>query len=238
MANAGHFTPHRSLDQDARVRHVEMFLERLGADVVNLAQPRAAARNTGGAALVVSAGGGSGGGGGGGGAGTLAGDVVGPPAATVIEALQSFALLLTAPAMGDVLTWNGSAWVNTQVTQPDTFKQATATAAGSTAVWTPAAGKKFRLLRYMIEVTADAALAAPGVLTVALLDAAAGIAQSHALFVPGAAGTVVGDGLVTPWIDLGATGILSAAINQVLNVNLSAALTSGRVNVLTAGVEE
>jgi len=119
---------------------------------------------------------------------------------------------------------------------PNVFKTAVATALGDTAVWTPAAGKKFRLMRFLIQVTANAALAAGGLLEILLRDATTATGLAHSYFVPGAAGTVFGEQGGT-WIDLG-NGFLSAAANNVLNVNLSVALTAGEVRVVACGTEE
>lgn len=121
---------------------------------------------------------------------------------------------------------------------PTVFRSVTTiVAAGSTPLWTPAAGNKFRLLRYIIEISANATLAAAGVLTIKLLDGAGDIAQNHIAFIPAAAGTLEAIDII-PEIDLGQFGILSAAANNVLNVNLSAALTAGSIAVLAMGTEE
>jgi hypothetical protein len=120
---------------------------------------------------------------------------------------------------------------------PTVFKRITVTATGSTAIWTPGTGNKFRLLAYRIQITADSTLAVAGRLTVSLLDSAADIAQDLVIAVP-AAGLTVGDDYDSGWTQLGNFGILSAAANNALNVNLSAALTNGLVNVIVAGVEE
>jgi hypothetical protein len=120
---------------------------------------------------------------------------------------------------------------------PVVFKTAAVTAAGSTALWTPAAGKKFRAMRYMLIVTDQATLAAGATLTIDLLDAAGNLAQTHSVFVPSVGLTGGVPLYVSPWIDLG-NGILSSAANNVLNVNLSAALTAGVCRVLVCGTEE
>lgn len=123
---------------------------------------------------------------------------------------------------------------------PTTFKTVSATATGNTALWTPTAGKKFRLMRYIIEVTSNTSLAAAAVLTISMQDSAADIAQTHSVFIPTTAITTGGAPfLVTGWVDLG-NGILSAAANNVLNVNLSAALVAagGVVRVTCCGTEE
>lgn len=132
--------------------------------------------------------------------------------------------------------FNGSTW--DKVRTASTFKTAKATASGDTAVWTPAAGKRFVLLGYEIMVTANAAQAVAGVLDVVLRDAAAPIGQGLSVFVPGAAGAAFAANASTGWVSLLGLGYQSAAINQALNVNLSAALTAGTVRVNAVGTEE
>lgn len=119
----------------------------------------------------------------------------------------------------------------------DTVKTASATASGNTAVWTPTAGKKFRLMRFRVMITANAATAGGAVVTVKFQDATTDIASATDVYVPGTAVTTGLGAFSSEWIDLG-NGVLSAATNNVLNVNLSAALTSGNVRVLVAGIEE
>lgn len=131
--------------------------------------------------------------------------------------------------------WNGAA--TALLRNPHVFKTVQAAAAGNTALWTPAAGTKFRLMRYMVAVTGDASFAVAGVLTVTLNDAGGAIGQGHDIYIPVAAGIVPGTDYISPWIDLG-NGILSAAVNNVLNVNLSAALATGNVRVICCGTEE
>lgn len=120
---------------------------------------------------------------------------------------------------------------------PNVFKSAVATASGNTALWTPTSGRKFRLLRYRISVTVDAAQTAGGVITVGLQDATTDIGLSESVFVPTTAATTFGAGWSTGWINLG-NGRVSSAANAVLNINLSAALTSGTVRVVACGTEE
>lgn len=120
---------------------------------------------------------------------------------------------------------------------PSIFKSATATASGDTAVWTPSAGKKFRLMRYSIQVTADVATSGGGDVDIVLRDSTTATAASFSTYIPAVAGTTFGNTNQTGWVDIG-NGILSAAANNVLNVNLSAALTSGKVRVVAIGTEE
>jgi hypothetical protein len=117
------------------------------------------------------------------------------------------------------------------------FKTATATASGNTALWTPAGGKKFRLLKYMIQITADAAQSVAGDLDITFQDSASAMPFGFSVFVPSSGGTVFGGGAMTPWIDIG-DGFLSAVANNVLNINLSAALTGGKVRCQAIGFEQ
>ena len=123
-----------------------------------------------------------------------------------------------------------------QTRTPAIFKTVQATAAGSTALWTPTAGKKFRLMKFLVIVTGNATLGAAAVLVIQLLDAAGAIGLSIDTFIPNAA-FGVSDDFVSPWVDLG-NGVLSGVANNVLNVNLSAALTAGNVRVIACGTEE
>lgn len=120
---------------------------------------------------------------------------------------------------------------------PTVFRQVSTAATGSTALWTPATGNKFRVLRFRVSVTALAKAAVAADLVIDLFDAAVSMKVASVCTIPVAA---AGNGVIldTGWIDLGAFGILSAAINQALNVNLSFALTGGLVNVQVAGTEE
>lgn len=100
---AGKFEPHRSPDQNARVRHIEAFLARISAVVANLEAPVAAAKNTGGGALIASVSGGSGA------TGVLAGDATGPESSvTVLQASGAFSVLggdLTVAAGKETITF-------------------------------------------------------------------------------------------------------------------------------------
>jgi len=131
---------------------------------------------------------------------------------------------------------------------PTVFKTISTQATGNTAVWTPT-GKKFRLMRFMIDVMANA-LTAGGNLTISLNDAGTALnanvpaasnttngGVSFTAFVPSSAITNVFGGYSTGWIDLG-NGYISAAAGNALNINLSAAVTVGLVNIIVCGTEE
>jgi hypothetical protein len=131
--------------------------------------------------------------------------------------------------------YNGATW--DRLRTPTTFKTASVTALGNTALWTPGAGKKFRVMRFKIDVTAQVAAAAGATLVVGLQDAATDISLSTSVFVPAASVTTGYGAFTTGWLDLG-NGYLSTAANNVLNVNLSSALTAGAVRVTVCGTEE
>jgi hypothetical protein len=121
---------------------------------------------------------------------------------------------------------------------PTVFKTITATASGNTAVWTPGSGNKFRLLGYVISVTGDASLAAAGRLSISLADAATTLNFIHQVYLPVAAPAAPLQQGFQVILPLGAFGVLSAAANNVLNIQLSVALTSGLVNIIAYGTEE
>lgn len=130
--------------------------------------------------------------------------------------------------------YNGLTW--DRLRTPNVFKSLTTAAVGPTALWTPGAGKKFRLMRFKIDVSSNAIAAAGAGKIIALLDNATNMNLDHSVFVPAAA-VAVTPLLSTGWIDLG-NGILSAAANNPLNVTLSTALTGGDVRIIAAGTEE
>lgn len=117
------------------------------------------------------------------------------------------------------------------------FKTVTATSSVGTNIWQPGSGKKFRLMRYMIQATADVATSGGADVDVILKDNTTGLAAAFTFYAPATAGTVAGAGANSGWADLG-NGILSAAADNPLVVGLSATLTSGKVRVVVCGTEE
>jgi len=112
------------------------------------------------------------------------------------------------------------------------FVSAAVTANGNTTVFDPGAGNNFRLLGYQIELTGNAGLAAPGLLTMTL-----GTNIVHAAFVPIAGGAINGVIYNTGPVSLGKLGFAGAA-DANLVMNLSAAITSGHCRVNVQLVEE
>lgn len=120
---------------------------------------------------------------------------------------------------------------------PTTYKSVGANGSGSTAVWTPASGRKFRLMRYKLTWTGDGALGTAAQHTATFYDSGSSMGVVESVYLPTTAATATLGGFTTGWTDL-SNGILSAAANNVLNINLSAAVTRGYVQVLVCGVEE
>lgn len=117
------------------------------------------------------------------------------------------------------------------------FKGVQANASGDTAVWTPAAGKKFRLQGFRIQIGGDATISPAATVTFVLRDNVTAIAFTKiVIYVPVA--VTPGEVYQSPWLFIPNGGILSAAANNVLNMNLSAALAAGNVQVATMGTEE
>lgn len=126
--------------------------------------------------------------------------------------------------------FNGSTFDRVRVAS--VFKTVIATALGLTTVWTPAAGKSFRLMGYTISVAGT--LAATGVELIKLVDNIVGnVISQHQATVT--ITTPTGDTQIGA--DLG-QGFLSAAVNNVLKVNLGTAMATGGVAVNVWGTEE
>ena len=99
--------------------------------------------------------------------------------------------------------------------------------------------RRFRLLRAMFVLTAEAAQTTAGEITIKLQDGTTDTGISLPIYVPAAAiAAPIGEAWTSPWIDLGPLGYLSNANGNVLNVNLSAALTAGKIGVIVGGTEE
>ena len=117
---------------------------------------------------------------------------------------------------------------------PTTFNTGKFTAVGSSVLWTPTAGKKFRLMRIQVDVTGGVTAAAAGDLDIVCYDGATAMPVALSAYIPAA---VTGNSWSSGWIDL-ANGVLSVAADNVLSINLSFALTAGVVRVTVAGTEE
>ncbi len=122
------------------------------------------------------------------------------------------------------------------VRTPKVFKAVNFNSDTVTTVWTPAAGKKFRLMKYMIHCPGNVSLAGGGMAVFTLYDGAStALPFNHGIYLPGSAANQLA-GWSTPWIDLG-NGYLSFSANNILGVVSSAAIT-GFARLLVAGTEE
>jgi len=107
---------------------------------------------------------------------------------------------------------------------------------GNNAIWTPATGRKFRLMRYKISIANNAAVSVAGVQVMQFYDGASTILLTENAYLPSAASNTNG-AWSTGWVDLG-NGVLSATANNVLNLNLSKTMIAGQVDVVAVGTEE
>jgi hypothetical protein len=110
------------------------------------------------------------------------------------------------------------------------------TATGNTAVWTPTAGTRFNLLGWRIDVSGNASRAAGSSHQFQLRDGATTPIAGITVFIPGAAGTVMGNDVSSGW-NLYGTPMRSTAVNNVLNLNNAAVLATGQASVLVVGFE-
>lgn len=120
---------------------------------------------------------------------------------------------------------------------PTVFKGlAGANGAGLATIWTPAKGKKFRLLGGNVTLTKEAACA--GALWISLCDNTETAATRIIRFeISSAALVATGQVENFPFVIPG-NGYLSQAADNVLALNLSGALTAGLCTVSIWGVEE
>lgn len=107
------------------------------------------------------------------------------------------------------------------------------TAAGSTTIWTPTAGKRFRLMGLIITLSKDAACAGAEIINI--LDGGTTI---MAFNISSAALVATGNEIVIGPINFPANGYLSTAVNNLLRLNLGGALTAGSCAVNAWGCEE
>jgi hypothetical protein len=130
-------------------------------------------------------------------------------------------------------TWNQVSQHIERVRTPTSFKAVGGIAsAGATAVWTPAGGKKFRVMGGLIALSKEAACA--GAESIALKDSAATFLEVD---ISNAALVATGQVEIIPFAYPG-NGYLSTAADNVLNVNLGGALTAGVLTVNVWGCEE
>jgi hypothetical protein len=136
------------------------------------------------------------------------------------------------------------------VRTPSVFKHiATDGTSAPRPIWTPASGKKFRLMRIQVQVSANAYITAGAMLNLYFSEGLAGadIGFDFNIWIPPSMGTNTGGGIGnnylvapvydSPFIDLG-NGYLAAAANTTLYVQLNQVLTAGLITVNVMGTEE
>jgi hypothetical protein len=111
---------------------------------------------------------------------------------------------------------------------PTKFKIASASAVNDTALWTPAGGKRFRLMGFTWTIPNTATSAAGTVIT--LRDAAADVFNVITI---GTTTAGMSNTVILPY-----NGYMSTAADAVLNIHLSAALTAGTIAFSAFGTEE
>jgi len=116
---------------------------------------------------------------------------------------------------------------------PMIYRHALCTSVAATAVWDPAAGKKFRIMGYVIVPAAG--MAAAGIQLITLLDQAAAIVIAHQVYLPIAASITNQPPIV---VQLPGNGYLSVAADNILNCTLTAACTAGAISIFVYGTEE
>jgi len=118
---------------------------------------------------------------------------------------------------------------------PTIFKTVQITAVADNVVWTPATGKRFRLLGYNISWNLGTIAAAAGLETITFKDGAAGTAFStHAVQISNA--SAYGYGSFD--VNYPGNGFLSGLADRVLAVALDRAITAGGFWINVWGTEE
>jgi hypothetical protein len=115
----------------------------------------------------------------------------------------------------------------------NTFKTVSATALGATAIWAPAGGNLVRIMGYTISVAGT--LAATGVQTIKILDAAATVFQHVANVIQTQTVSISGSDTQIG-ADLG-QGYVTAIAGNTVNVSLGTAMATGAVTVNMWGIE-
>ena len=110
------------------------------------------------------------------------------------------------------------------------------TTAGDTTIWTPAVGKKFNLMGYILRITGASTQNVAGDLNITYYDDGNLITSiNNSFYVPKNATGTLG-AYSTGYIPLG-QGIVSSAPNNGLIITLSAALVTGKILITTFGTE-
>jgi putative N-acetylmannosamine-6-phosphate epimerase len=121
--------------------------------------------------------------------------------------------------------------------EPNNFANAQLTTGASATIIASVASQKWRLLKYKIQVSANAAITGgAAVIKISLQDNGTDIAATpQYVYIPAASvAAPLGDAFDSGWIDLGKVGYVSSAVNQAMTLVASTALTSGTINAIVA----
>ena len=142
-------------------------------------------------------------------------------------------------ALGMAVT-TGSSANSVMLRTPNLFKTVqftSSTSSGNNAVWTPTSGKKFRLMGYKITVSDDSSLSSAGIETLQFEDSSSVLGIAEDIYIPSTALKTELSGFNSGAVQLG-NGILSAAANNVLNLNIGTQLAAGVIRCNVWGTEE
>lgn len=118
------------------------------------------------------------------------------------------------------------------------FNTATAAASGDNAIWAPSASTlKFRLMGGLITIPTNVNRSAGADTKMTFRDGTTDLKLAFYPFIPTTAVTTVAGAVILPFY-LPGNGILSAAANNTLNLNLAAAISTGAIGVTVWGTEE
>lgn len=122
---------------------------------------------------------------------------------------------------------------------PTSFKTTgLAPAGGATAtVWTPTAGKRFRLMGFIATAPMNAA-GATNEIDLNLTDSGGGTIATWRVFVPTTPVTTTPGNLVIAKLIIPGNGYLAAAVSSPLTASVSAILTNGTLRFIAWGCEE
>jgi len=125
--------------------------------------------------------------------------------------------------------FNGATWDRVRVA--NTFKTASVTASGATAIWSPGAGSFFRLMGFSISVAGD--LGSAGIQTVQLRDGSSTIFKNFVCYL----GAALAAGETTVFAEDMGQGYLSAAAANDLYIVLGTTMTAGAVTINAWGTQ-
>ena len=138
-------------------------------------------------------------------------------------------------AIAHRMAFNGASW--DRVRTPNVFITAQITAQGINNIWTPAAGKKFRLMGFELQLVGDTtALAAVEIGAIFQEGASISIGYESQFYVPSVTANSLGN-MIVGKADWG-NGYLATAANNSFVIYLTTALNNGRLRVNYWGTEE